>query len=227
MKILLFFILSLSVFAEFSVVINNGTHGAKFDTLENANNWVSYHESKDRPWGYKKERSITLEISETPIPGYTSSEDYEISPMIPATEERVVINSEGKEVTIPATEEIPAVLGKIYHYPKEYTVEIRDLSNDAEYQKKLSDRNLILIGEKTMSFCQSVLKKVLGMNYGKTKEQIDFIETNYGLVLQKLNIYRPQEAYAELLKITPDGANVTQAEYDNIKSDFELFFSNI
>lgn len=122
---------------------NNLTHGASFDTIEQANEWIASIESKNRPWNYAKEGQY-LEI-----------------PYGAINSEMTIVDDEFG--------------GHHYEYivPKQYVVEIKDLTNDVEYIKA----NIEQVVLKAIQFGQKLSSEFIAENImlgitqaNKTKE---------------------------------------------------------
>lgn len=162
------------------------THGQKFSTLDEANEWVFQVENKqNNPWG-KLERTI---------------------PSSEATPEEMAV---ALEIIPEVVDESPEMV----RLPKTYEIEIVDITE--QYQKEQRIKELEAIGEADRKKCEKVLKVIGGFNRERvlTFEQITEMQSIFANTEKALNSGRPDFALALISAITVDGVLVTQEMKD-------------
>jgi hypothetical protein len=164
------------------VIINHGTHAATFETLELANEWIANLEAKPRPWSYKPNRWLT--------PDQFQEETIE-----QATETREVSSSDGFSVIE-------------YFFPKEYQIEIIDLSQDPTWVMEEKIKRVKSKGSNSKYLSEEIGEFIAGWIEENSipENQIDQFEQKFDGVFKFLGMLRSKKAKAEFLKVAPTGS---------------------
>lgn len=128
---------------------NNLTNCQDFDSLEKANAWVASQEASISPWSYAKEGEYT----NLPFGAINYTEEDRVDEM--------------------------GHTQHIFIVPKQYTVEVKDLTEDYEYKKQL----VYASRKKEYGSLESQLDEQFH-NYDKWKARIQLIKEKYPLPSQ-------------------------------------------
>lgn len=187
------------------------SHIGEFSERSEVDSWIQTCEMH-QSWGKTDRWVKDINLTPEEILLSEDSREIEISPEVLSVEgQEELYDEETGEIIqerIEAVSGSPAVVEIEYFFSKSYTIQIEDLTIQAQTEAK------VVAGKAAREACQLVLDFISGTNLDKelTIQQITQMQQTYANAEAALRAARPTLAKSLISAIEPDGVLVTEQE---------------